>query len=258
MVKRVLNLPRINAKTVISVLNGWFFVKKDKEVGVMSDISMKLAVLETMYKIHDRILASYDLACAEGCSVCCTRNVSVTSLEAFFMLDNLDPDKRDNALARIQGQMDKKRLIPAITINRMADLCMNGYDLPEEECDPAWGACPLLEDGRCTVYSVRPFGCRCMVSSENCGLSGLADMDEFLVTVNNVFMQYLEHIDQGSTSANISDMLLALSDPHALSAYRITGLFEINTPGFLSNQPISILMVPPEYRERINDILSEL
>lgn len=225
----------------------------------MPDILQKLTVLEAMYTRHEHILESFELACTEGCSVCCTRNVSLTSLEAFFLLEGLEPEDRDMALSRIKNRMDQKRMIPAITINHMADLCMRGEDLPEEDSDPDWGPCPLLEAGRCTVYPVRPFACRCMVSSENCAMSGMADMDEFLVTVNNVFMQYLEHIDQGSTSANISDMLLALEDPKVRDAYRMSGTLDNEgSSGFLKNQEITILMVPPEYRERINDILSEL
>ena len=33
-----------------------------------------------------------------------------------------------------------------------------------ETLDPSWGACPLLFNDACPIYTLRPFGCRCMVS----------------------------------------------------------------------------------------------
>jgi hypothetical protein len=133
-----------------------------------------------------------------------------------------------------------------------------GESLPDEESDPDWGPCPLLEEDRCTVYALRPFSCRAMVSSAHCGISGFADMDEFLVTVNNVFMQYLEHMDQGGMTANMTDMILAFSEEGVMERYRETGELEDAPAFFLRNRPVSILMIPPEHRKKMEPILAEL
>ena len=219
---------------------------------------MKLKMLERIYTLHEQQTHSAPRVCHNGCAVCCTRNVTVTSLEAFFLLDSLEPEKRERAISRIRSQAGEKRLIPRITINAMAERCMNGQDLPDEVCDPSWGPCPLLENNSCTVYPFRPFACRAMVSSENCGPTGEAVMDEFLVTLNNVLMQYLEHMDHENTSANMNDMLMCLAGDNNLEHYRKTGRLESPPGSFLPNLKLTMLMVPPEYRERIMPVLSSL
>lgn len=221
-------------------------------MSTVQDMPRKLKALESLYRIHGRVTASFDSACHAGCLVCCTRNVTLTHLEAAYLLNHLDAVARQGALSRITKHCHLKRLVPKITINGMADMCMRGDDLPDEDSDPAWGPCPLLENDLCTVYEFRPFACRCMTSRQHCGQSGFADMDEFLVTVNNVFMQYLEHLDQQSVTANLSDLLPALDSETP------EDILNLQNPMALKNQPLTVLMVPPEHRERIRPIIAEL
>ena len=70
-------------------------------------------------------------ACAEGCHACCAPNLSVFELEAAPIRDalaRLDPATRN--LVRRQGS------------------------------DPGRDRCPLLVEGRCSVYARRPLICR--------------------------------------------------------------------------------------------------
>lgn len=225
----------------------------------MIDGMTKLKKLEGLYRIHEDYLSSSESACHKGCATCCTRNVTITSLEGFYLLENLDEDKRAIALQRIQQQADKKRLIPLLTVNAMAQRCLNGEDLPEEEYDPSWTPCPLLDDdGACSVYAFRPLACRAMVSRNICGVSGEADMDDILFTVNNVFMQVLEHMDQGGTLANMMDLLMHLGVDGHWEHYKTHGTHPDPPASFLLNQPLSTLMVPPEHRAMIKPVIEEL
>lgn len=220
---------------------------------------IKLEKLDGLYRIHERCVSESESACVRGCSICCTRNVTLTSLEAAYLLSNLEDDEKEAVTGRIREQSDRKRLIPLVTVNAMARRCMNGEDLPEEACDPAWTPCPLLDsDGSCSVYAFRPFACRAMVSRRTCGVSGEADMDDYLFTLNNVFMQIIEHMDPGGAFANLMDMVLHLEDDERLDHYNKHGVHPEPPQAFPMNEAASILMIPPEHRDRIRPVMEAL
>ena len=91
------------------------------------------------------------LACRAGCAFCCNQyEVQVSALEALRIADHVrttfSPDRRQ-ALERRIDEMEAKRA--AVPPNDRAL-----HSLP----------CPLLEDGHCGVYAVRPFVCRSVTS----------------------------------------------------------------------------------------------
>ncbi len=221
----------------------------------MLNVYRQLAVLDQLYQIHDQFVDSLDIACKKFCADCCTCNVTMTTLEAYKIISGLDLDSRKSMIGKLNEQMKKQRFVPEITTNRLADICLSGDDPPEESIDPAWGHCPLLSDDTCPVYDLRPFGCRCMVSKERCADTGVAEIDEFTITVNHVFLQYIEHIDRNGFSGNLSDVMV-----HTL----INESGDSNTPSttrrttLIQNSPLSTLMVPPEHREKIEPILAAL
>ena len=129
--------------------------------------------------------------------------------------------------------------------------------MPEESCDPRWGTCPFLVDDACSIYDVRPFGCRAMMSVSDCRHTGYADMDEMALTVNNVFLQAIEHLDHTGLSGNLSDMIQNFMTKGVLEAYRDNTLTE-PPGGLIRNQPIKILMIPPEHRSEIEPLLHSL
>jgi len=213
--------------------------------------------LNHIYQLYDRLMGSSTLACGPGCAGCCTCNVTLTSLEARWMIDVLPPARQESLREALSNRFPSKRYLPKTSTNRFARLCMADADLPEEENDPAWGKCPLLENDLCTVYDVRPFGCRAMVSETDCRDTGSAQMPAWVLTVNNVFLQAIEHLDQDGYSGNLSDMLLALAGSgtthqgmhdHSLKDERL----------FVKNEPIPCLMIPPEHRERMAPIVKDL
>jgi Fe-S-cluster containining protein len=91
------------------------------------------------------------LACRAGCAFCCHQfEVHLSPLEALHVADyvrhTFDEARRDALLARIDKHEAQRRGV------NPRDAAF--HRLP----------CPLLEDGRCSVYAVRPFICRSVTS----------------------------------------------------------------------------------------------
>ncbi len=210
----------------------------------MADIQERTDILTKLFNAYELFAGEYDNACSDGCAVCCTRNVTLTGLEGRNIMSGIPGEKKSRIFDRIHQDIKKKRLIPQTTINQMAKLCMEGKEVPDDHSDPDWGSCPLLEENRCTIYEFRPFACRCMVSRVKCEASGFADMDDFLITLNNVFMQYIEHIDIGGSYGNLSDILLSEAGQ--------------GHENLITNIGVELLMVPPEHQARIKEVITAL
>lgn len=214
--------------------------------------------LNKIYLLYDQIMDSATLTCAPTCARCCTCNVTLTSLEARFMTVNLPATLRGTFHTAVTQSFPPKRYIPQMTTNQFARLCMEGKDLPDEENDPSWGKCPLLENDLCTVYDVRPFGCRALISQTDCRDTGCAQMPPWMLTVNNLFLQAIEHLDQKGFSGNLSDMLRTTLSGNDLTHQDIQNHDSKNEALFVKNEPIKFLMIPPEHRERMDPIVKNL
>ena len=221
------------------------------------DIHIKQSVLEKMYEIYDDFVKNDDFACQKHCVHCCTRNVTLTTLEGYYLLTHLDSTTRTELMQQLTRHENIKRYIPQITINHMADMCARDETLPEEENNEHWGPCPALDFDLCPMYNRRPFGCRCMVSRQNCGLVEYADVPSWVISVNNVMMQYIEHIDASGFSGNFTDIMLFLNHQKNFDDYAKDRLGACPKP-LLNNQPVYILMVPPEDRPRIEPLLKAI
>ncbi|MBW1709950.1 MAG: hypothetical protein JRJ73_08730, partial [Deltaproteobacteria bacterium] len=49
------------------------------------DLNLKIAVLDQICRIYDEFVAKLDIACEKYCADCCTRNVTMTTLEGYLM-----------------------------------------------------------------------------------------------------------------------------------------------------------------------------
>jgi hypothetical protein len=208
-------------------------------------IQGRIEILEKIYTLYDDFIGKMGLACRAGCDLCCTRNVTVTSLETALIVRHLEITGRDELLTKIESARNLSRFQPLTTTNTLAYLCRNGKNPPEEKCDPAWHPCPLLTENRCSIYTVRPFACRCMVSKSICRKGCQAEMDEFLLAFHTVFMQFIEHADASGYTGNLIDML------------PMTGQTLIEN-GFVPNRPIEMILLPPEYQARGQKIVADL
>ncbi len=220
------------------------------------DLNSKLMALGKIYKIYDDFSAGLNIACKKRCCLCCTGNVTMTTLEGFKVVEGISGKGEEALFAGIKASGKEAGFRPRVTINEMAQICSEERDLPEEE-NLSGGECPLLIDKECSVYEHRPFACRCFVSTVNCAESGSAVVDDFVITVNNIFMQVIEHADAGRFSGNLSDVLQFLESAENRENLS-SGKIRNPPPGLIKNHPLKILMIPPEHREKAEPILDAL
>lgn len=220
------------------------------------DLNSKLTVLEKIYKIYDDFSVTMDIACKKHCCLCCTRSVTMTTIEGYRLLEGILAKGKGGLFRKIKESDKQTGFRPKITINEMAELCTEEGAFPEEENTSA-GECFLLADKECSVYQYRPFGCRCFISKQNCAESGSATVDDFALTVNNIFLQVIEHVDAGGFSGNLTDVLSFLEN--AENRENLLSSKMINPSSVLiKNHPLKILMIPPEHRGKAQPIMDAL
>jgi len=90
------------------------------------------------------------VACKAGCDHCCHVVVGVTAPEALTIFDHLKRSRSTRELARLTARVVAGR-------KRTRGLSSSERFSPEYPCI-------FLEDGRCSIYEVRPLACRGMNS----------------------------------------------------------------------------------------------
>jgi Fe-S-cluster containining protein len=197
-----------------------------------------------------------DLACRKSCAHCCTTAVTLTTVEGYKIIQQLQAAGDERWLAKIAQAAEQPHFQLKMTTNQLANLCAEGVEPPAEESTD-WHPCPFLTDDQCPIYAVRPFGCRCLVSRRDCSTNGSADMDDFVLSVNTVFLQSIEHLDADGCTGNLLDMLAVMAVKDHRQSYA-GGRLDCLPAGLIPNQPIKVLMIPPEYRSRMQPILQLL
>ncbi|MCG8563889.1 MAG: hypothetical protein MI747_02295 [Desulfobacterales bacterium] len=220
----------------------------------------KLEILGKLYALHDRALADLgmkELACARGCAQCCTCNVTLTGLEAEYIRRGLSDIEMQGVRDRLLEKGSEPRYRPALSMNGFARSCVEGNPIPEEENDPDWGQCPLLENHVCTIYSLRPFGCRSLVSGHSCSEKGYADMEPLILTLNNTLIQFIEALDKGGVTANLTDLLDIWLDPDPTRRNSL-GDGKNFQGKFAPNEAIPVLMVEPAHQEALIPVVGQV
>ena len=220
-------------------------------------IENRLAGLDRIYDIYDEFAATLDLACKKTCAHCCTSNVTLTTLEGYKISSSLSSASKADLITEVQTKLDPNRFRPDLTTNQLAEFCAEGVEPPDETAANASQVCFQLADSLCSIYELRPFGCRCLVSRSNCGETGYAEIDEFVLSVNTVFLQTIEHVDVNGCTGNLVDVLKVLSSADNWAAYENNTL-SCDTTGLISNHPLTALMIPPEHRRQMEPILNSL
>jgi hypothetical protein len=96
-----------------------------------------------------------------------------------------------------------------------------------------------------------------MMSGRKCSETGYADMDDFVMSVNTVFLQAIEHIDVDGFFGNMVDVLRVLASEPLRQDYRDNRL-DVTGAKLIPNRPLAILVVPPEHQIRMAPILQTL
>ncbi len=222
----------------------------------MEDVKEKQDLLFYVYRVFDAFTeARTRMACERGCSFCCTRNVTLTTLEARPVLSEL---KKSGNLQLLNQQelLEGNLFRPEYTINDLALAFSSGKEPPEENTVRGEGFCPLLEKGQCLVYDFRPFACRSFFSLEKCRPEKGALVASSLIAVITVGQQIIEHIDSGGFFGNLTEILLWLRDETEDGGSRSGSGLDLND--FPLNKKLPGLVIQPEEAEEIQPFLSRL
>lgn len=225
------------------------------------ELELKQTALNELCQLFTETLAPFSQACHKGCDHCCSTHVTATTLEIWPIWQHLAALPNHEKTAFPPVDPDTR---PRITINDLADRCAKDDPIPDQP-EPAETSarCPFLANHCCSIYSVRPFACRMMVSSHNCGEFGYAEVKPLILTLANIFMQAIEHLDQGGLTGHMGDLLKHFDDENIQMEYT-SGRPLKATPTLLLNQQLTTLMVPPEHRlqampviQKINAVLAK-
>jgi len=221
------------------------------------DLEKRLSVLDKIYSIYDKFAATLDLACHKSCAHCCTTHVTLTTLEGYWLLGGLPLESKADLREKLRTDRDTGRFRPQMTTNQLADFYARGFYPPDASHRATEKTCSLLNDRLCLLYEFRPFGCRCLVSKYNCAEIGYAEIDDFVLSVNTVFMQTIEHLDINGCTGNLTDLLEVMQNTQNWTTYE-KGALSCQDNGLVRNHALTVLMIPPEHRARMQPILEKL
>ena len=82
-------------------------------------------------------------------------------------------------------------------------------------------------------------------------------MDDFVLSVNTIFLQTIEHMDADGCSGNLLDVIAVMASRENRQACEENRL-KCEGAGLIANQPLKVLMIPPQHRTRMDPILQSL
>ncbi len=104
--------------------------------------------LEFLDRLNEQTIADagLQLACGAGCSICCSLRVDVFAHEVFLIADHVRTHFTPEELTQLQERL---------AIHSATVLPLTPFEHATRNV-----VCPLLRDGHCSVYEVRPHACR--------------------------------------------------------------------------------------------------
>lgn len=138
----LIRLPLVEAVAITTYLH----LQADVSERSLSEVGRRAIALYEKMVAEVRAKGTPTLACQKGCSFCCRLNVSLTRAERLLLLEHLKASRTCDQLAEI-GRRARAHQVALRNI------------LPGTP-PPGRPACPLLEDGACSVYETRPLHCR--------------------------------------------------------------------------------------------------
>jgi Fe-S-cluster containining protein len=210
----------------------------------------KKQLLHTLYTVYAEWIDNFPLECSRGCSACCTQSVTMSSLEGREILGFAERNNREKWLREKLARFALTQGMPAPTMNQFARACLDQREISEDSSD-AWNftPCVFLEEDICTIYEVRPFGCRSFGSLVRCADAETAQMSPIHLAVNTVFTQIVEHLSSDSGYwAPMGDILTNLLEEKEHS----------NSGNLLTAQPIPGFLLAPYEARVVLDLLRRL
>ena len=210
----------------------------------------KKQLLHAVYDVYSSWVERFALACKKGCAACCTQSVTMTSMEGEMIFDFVKREGRGKWLLEKLTPTCPGKSKAAMSMNHFARACLNH----QEVCGDNVGIwdftpCIFLVEKTCSIYEVRPFGCRSFGSFVKCGSGRAAEMAPIHLTVNTVFTQIIEHISSdGGYWSTMNDILYSLADSN-------------NPDGkiyLLSAQPVPGFLLEPHEKQTVKILLKQL
>ena len=210
----------------------------------------KKELLHAIYGIYADWVSRFPLVCQKGCAACCTQSVTMTSLEGEIILDGIRELEREKWLFEKLAQTTPGESRSLMTTNQFAEACLKQLEVDNETlCDWDLSPCIFLEDAGCSIYELRPFGCRSFGSLVRCRPEGSAEITPIHLTVNTVFSQIIEHLSSGSGHwSSMTDILHSLADKEPT-------LFEKH---LLPARPVPGLLLEPQEVQEVQSLLKRL
>ncbi|MEZ4550936.1 MAG: hypothetical protein R2860_12385 [Desulfobacterales bacterium] len=219
----------------------------------MLTLYRRLAVLDQLYQLYDNYIDTLDIACKKFCADCCTGNVTITTLEAQKIISALDMNFKTQMQRRSAGRCNSRGLFRRHHQSAGEYLrCWCTIRCPKK---------PLIRpgtlsavDGQCLPH-LHPgrSGAGIWYPLSDARVLGAAEIDDFTLTVNHAFLQYIEHIDQNGGSGNLLDVLCyAIHNESANTRDQIRPRTTL-----IRNTPLSA-SIPPEHREQIAPIMAAI
>ncbi len=205
-----------------------------RHTDIPAGMDAKKQVLEAVYGVYSQWVERFPLACRKGCGACCTRSVTMTSLEGEVILDFVRNNGRGKWLREKLARAGAGKGKAGVTMNQFAAACLNQQEA-EGDLQDSWDftPCIFLAKNICSIYAVRPFGCRSFGSLEECAAGSTAVMAPIHLAVNTVFSQIIEHVSSdGGYWSFMTDILLSLAGSRNRDG-TIRLLPALPVPGFL-------------------------
>lgn len=182
----------------------------------------------------------------------------MTTLEGLDIIAFLKSNKTVSLEVLFGTYRPGKQKKNLLTTNEFARKCLTEtLTDDEEEGGDAWdfSPCVFLQDNSCSIYPVRPFGCRGFASTSRCDQKGFAEVPELIVILNTLCLQLIEHLDLGGLWGNINDVLfwlLAKEKNEEMERSNVSGL------NLKTNERIYGFLVPPEEQQSVRDIYAPI
>ena len=187
-------------------------------------------LLATLHDAFAQWAEPFAFACRKGCATCCTRSVTMTSLEGDGIITFLTEGDRLAELAGPAFAPAASRVgrTGQCTTNTFVAAHLKGESVAEAE---SWDLrpCPFLAEESCTIYPVRPFGCRLFASLDPCAASGVAEMPPGYLAGATALLQCIEHLDSNGCWGTMVEVLAGMHTGQAASGGQPT----VPLPGFL-------------------------
>jgi Fe-S-cluster containining protein len=221
-----------------------------QQADLPAGMDRKRELLHTVYGVYSGWVERFPLACQKGCAACCTQSVTMTSLEGEEVLGFVKRKGMEKWLIEKLGKTTAGKSKAAITTNQYAKACLEHQEVDEDALG-GWNftPCIFLRGDMCSIYEVRPFGCRSFGSLVRCSDNNGAEITPIHLTVNTVFTQIIEYVcSDGGYWGNMSDIiekLIEKEDPDS-------------TGNLLPAQPIPGFLLEPYEVKLVHVLLKQL